>query len=188
MGSMLRGSRILGALVLGLSASAQSPADDLRALSEEVECRSEAHPQSRRIFSCATRKNYLADTPYKREAIADLFVEINEEHLLVKRALEIVVAATELNAQGKAILWEELAAHLQSRLGHPISQSFRGLHDEHPIYIFQGSKRFEGDKAYLLVVSESAGLYSGLIEPIENICEWLARFGDLKTLFSADAV
>lgn len=182
----IRCFRTLWAFLFLFSGIAHSTVGVLQALPEEALCRSEAHPESRRIFSCPTRKEYLAETNYKRDLVPALFDGIIEEHGLVKRAIEIVVAATALNAQGKAILWEELTAHLQSRLGHPVSQSFRGLHEEQPVYIFQGTKRFEGGKAYLLVVSEGAGLHSGLVEPIESICEWLAQLELFKTLFAPE--
>lgn len=173
-------------ILLGLgfwAAMVSFAADDetVIALTTSVPCRSEPHPETRRIFACADRVRVLEALGLPRCDLRNHFTAGMVEHEMVKAAIGLVGKATALSAVQKAVYWEELAAIIQTHVGKPVSQSFHGLFGGQSIYVFQGLKRFEG-KAYILVMLPSGEVRTGRAEPIENISEWATRLEELSVL------
>lgn len=160
-----------------------SPGDrsPLHAIQGEVPCRSAAEPGTRRLFACPDRLLILTEAGIAPGDISTYFDLTQEEHAMVKAAIDRVVAAKHLKPLQRAVYWEEMAAHIQRKIGHPISQGFRGHLDGEEIYIFQGTQRFD-DQVYVLVFVADGRLFTGRVPPVGDIASWTGRLSELREI------
>lgn len=128
------------------------------------------------------RASILQSAGINRGSLSSFFDGVEQEHDMVALTMDSVCAAEKLTGAQKAAYWEELCAVIEAKIGRPVSQSHRGVHEGKEIYIFQGRKRFEG-KAYVLVVLEDGSVFSGRGEPIDELGNWSGRLDELKKQF-----
>lgn len=150
-------------------------------LDENPSCASALHNPVRRLFSCLERLTILRDIGIERSRLESDLAPLQEEHLLVKAAMDRTVQTMGLTPLQRAVLWEELTSLIQQRLGRPVSTGFRGHHRGNEIYVFQGFRRFNG-KVYVLVILEDGRLLTGKVDPLGEIGAWRGRLSELQEL------